>query len=55
MSFDSYEFMRGQKDCKNGVPHREGQTESYDRGYSTQHQMEQILNARTDKQVKSAL
>lgn len=53
--FNSHEFMRGQKDCKDGFPHREGQSESYDRGYRAQYQLEQVLDARTTQTTKRAV
>lgn len=40
--FDSSEFLAGQNDCAEGKEHKSGRSESYDRGYSTQYQMEQI-------------
>ena len=55
MSFNSCEFIRGQKDCKNGLPHRENQSESYDRGYAAQYQLEQVLDARTTERTKKAV
>ena len=39
------DFLQGQTDCKNGVPHQD-KGEYYNRGYSTQYQEEQNLNAR---------
>lgn len=36
------DFIKGQSDCKNGVPHQSGKGEDYDRGYSTQYQLEQL-------------
>ena len=36
------DFMRGQLDCKTGVPHQAGQSNDYDRGYSAQYTHEQI-------------
>lgn len=39
----SKEFMRGQRDCKDGKPHKPGQTEAYDRGYGAQYEAEQQL------------
>lgn len=53
--FNSYEFMRGQKDCRDGFPHREGQSESYDRGYDAQYQLEQVLDGRTTQTIKNAV
>ena len=40
---DAKEFMRGQKDCKNGKPHKD-QGEDYNRGYAAQYAMEQALS-----------
>lgn len=43
-SLDADEFLRGQRDCKDGVPHKPGQSDSYDRGYSTEYEREQIMS-----------
>lgn len=43
----SNDFLRGQTDCKEGKPHREGQSDAYDLGYGTQHILNQINDART--------
>lgn len=39
------EFLRGQQDCIDGVEHKD-QGESYNRGYSAQHDLEQVKAAR---------
>ncbi len=44
---DVSEFMQGQRDCRDGVDHKAGQSDSYDRGYATQYEYEQIQSART--------
>ena len=36
------DFFQGQIDCRDGKPHQDGMSEAYDRGYSTQYQLEQI-------------
>lgn len=36
------EFLLGQLDCKQGKPHREGMSESYNRGYAAQYAFEQV-------------
>ena len=41
---NSGEFLRGQSDCKKGAAHKTGQTESYNRGYATQYEMEAALS-----------
>ncbi len=41
------DFLRGQSDCRNGNPHLSGQSHDYDRGYSTQYQIEQIASEQT--------
>jgi len=38
------DFLRGQKDCKDGKPHKSGQGEDYDRGYSAQYELEASLS-----------
>lgn len=47
-NYDIHEFVRGQKDCRDGVEHQSGNSESYDEGYATQYALEQILSAYTD-------
>jgi len=36
------DYLDGQKDCENGTPHKAGRSESYDRGYAAQYELEQI-------------
>lgn len=36
------EFVQGQRDCRDGLPHKDGNGESYDAGFSTQYTLEQI-------------
>lgn len=45
-------FLLGQRDCMEGVPHRSGMGESYDRGYDTQYRWEQVKNAETDDEQR---
>ena len=40
------EFLKGQKGCKEGVPH-ETKSESYNRGYAAQYDLEQIQGEKT--------
>lgn len=35
------EFMRGQRDCINGIPHK-SDSKDYDRGYAAQYELEQV-------------
>ena len=41
------DFLQGQRDCEKGVPHKDG-SESYNRGYAAQYELEQILGASHD-------
>jgi hypothetical protein len=41
-NYDVIEFVNGQQDCKDGVPHKDGMGESYDAGYRVQYELEQI-------------
>ena len=41
-------FLRGQQDCKEGVEHKSGLGESYDRGCSNQYEIDQIMDAMED-------
>ena len=38
------DFLRGQRDCKAGVPHKDG-TVDYNRGYSAQFEIQEALSA----------
>lgn len=35
-------FLKGQRDCKEGIPHKSGFGEYYDRGYAAQYELEQV-------------
>jgi hypothetical protein len=47
------EFLRGQRDCKDGIEHKSGGSEFYDRGYSYQYFIEQQQSERTQHQLKT--
>lgn len=49
MSF-SDDFLQGQKDCKNHVPHVAGKSEAYTRGYNTEYTAQQVADHNTVKQ-----
>lgn len=40
--YDPFDFIRGQADCREGIPHKSGQSESYDAGYSAEYQLTEI-------------
>jgi hypothetical protein len=40
------DYMLGMKDCENGVEHKEGKSDSYNEGYSSQYEYEQVESAR---------
>ena len=40
-------YTQGVEDCANGVKHRDGNGEEYDRGYAEQYNNEQIAGERT--------
>jgi hypothetical protein len=40
------DFLQGQKDCRNGKPHKSGSTE-YNRGYSVEYELEQMRTHRS--------
>lgn len=42
------DFFRGQRDCQEGIPHKAGQSEAYDRGYSTEYQREEALSSQSE-------
>lgn len=46
VNYNIGEFIDGQKDCRDGIPHKQGMTESYDRGYSCQYELERMVEAR---------
>lgn len=41
------DFLRGQSDCKDGIPHKPNMSDDYDRGYSAQYELEQLLMAKS--------
>jgi hypothetical protein len=41
------EFIDGQRDCRDGVEHQ-SRSESYDRGYAAQYELEQMNTERTE-------
>ena len=43
------EFIRGQRDCKQGNPHKPNQGQDDDRGYRAQYEIEQINTERTSR------
>lgn len=49
---NAIEFVRGQQDCKEGVPHKPNQPSDYDRGYSTEYAREQVASELNRKGVK---
>lgn len=43
--YNLFEFIQGQADCRDGIPHMAGKGESYDAGYSAQYELEQMMGA----------
>lgn len=43
------DFLRGQRDCKNGVGHKSNMSSDYDRGYSIQYDLEQVVSWVTER------
>jgi hypothetical protein len=50
----SEDFLQGQKDCQEGIPHKPDQSEAYDRGYSAQYHLEAELSELTSLQQRQA-
>jgi len=38
------DFLQGQIDCMQGIEHKEGMSDSYNRGYTAQYEVEQMRN-----------
>lgn len=38
------DFIQGQEDCRNGIPHQAGKPEDYDRGYGYEYEKEQLAS-----------
>jgi len=38
------EFLRGQKDCADGVPHKPNMGRDYDRGFMIEYEREQVIS-----------
>ena len=45
-----YDFINGQRDCREGTPHQNGRSFDYDRGYSAQYDLEQIKTVWSDEE-----
>lgn len=48
MSNEVFDFIDGQRDCRNGVEHKDGKGADYDRGYAFEYQREQIMDKATE-------
>jgi hypothetical protein len=46
MSFED-DFLQGQRDCHDGIPHKPDQSDAYNRGYAAEYEMSQIKNELT--------
>lgn len=42
-NLNSNEFLRGQKDCRDGVEHKDGQHPDYDRGYRAEYEFGEVM------------
>jgi len=49
-SYDAFEFILGQYDCREGIPHKLGQSESYDAGYASEYQMSVIKSKDAERE-----
>ena len=38
------DFLQGQRDCQDGVPHKQGMSSDYDRGYACEYESEQVMS-----------
>ena len=47
---DPGEFLRGQRHCKQGLPHQPDQHPDYDRGYETEYVWQEIATHKTELQ-----
>lgn len=48
-NYNLFEFIQGQKDCRDGVQHVAGKGESYDAGFSTEYAAEQTLDNQSQR------
>lgn len=46
------DFLRGQRDCSQGVQHQAGQSQAYDRGYAAEYEQEQQLAWLSERMAK---
>ena len=49
---DVDEFVRGQRDCREGLPCKEGESVYYQRGYGAQYQINAVSDAKAINQFK---
>lgn len=45
VNYSVIEFVNGQQDCRDGIMHMDGNGESYDAGYRTEYELQQINSA----------
>ena len=45
MTAFSFDFLLGQTDCREGIPHEAGKSEAYDRGYSAEYTHQENISA----------
>lgn len=41
------DFLKGEMDCHEGKPHKQGMSEAYNRGYATRYELEQVQSAQS--------
>ncbi len=46
-TYDAFEFVRGQKACRDGIAHNNDESKSFTSGYNAQYELEQINENRT--------
>lgn len=51
--YDPFDYIRGMSDCREGIPHKSGQSESYDAGYSAEYQLTEIKSQEVCHEITS--
>ena len=51
MTKEMDDYLRGMRDCQEGIEHQSGQTKDYDRGYGYQYIQEQNLAVLSERRA----
>jgi len=45
---NSDEYLKGMRDCKDGIPHQPGMSQDYNDGYAAEYERQEVLTVMSD-------